>query len=241
MATKTKKTLIRAECKRPPKEIRDNHKLRTPWLKTKLAEINAQPGREAKVVGKGSYQEISVYKIEEVSGRVRYRGVCQFCGRSQVVKNNVIVLHGYKRPGDGYIFGECPGIGFEPLNVSDEKTQQWLQEAKIVESTARIVRGKAEEAEKAAYEAAKVETPDAAPRKLWNSWNKPTEEEKENYAKVYALWQERWPLTAAYYEARKAKVAADTSLWAAEENLRHFQYLIDSKILGKPLEQEIVV
>lgn len=52
-----------------------------------------------------------------------YQGTCQACFGGFVVKNVknrnklVTVLHGYERPGHGYIIGECPGRDEEPFEV----------------------------------------------------------------------------------------------------------------------------
>ena len=40
----------------------------------------------------------------------RYVGNCQVCeGDFKTTKGGLVALHGYKRPGDGYIRGRCPG------------------------------------------------------------------------------------------------------------------------------------
>jgi hypothetical protein len=61
-ATKTKRTKI-ADL-RPPREIRENTKARREWLAAQCAEMNAAPNTEAKIVGTGSYQSVSVYRVE---------------------------------------------------------------------------------------------------------------------------------------------------------------------------------
>lgn len=40
------------------------------------------------------------------------------------------VLHGYKRPGVGYIIGDCQGCGFAPFEVSCEQTKVFLAAVK---------------------------------------------------------------------------------------------------------------
>lgn len=58
-------------------------------------------------------------------------GACQACLRDFVVKDNPstlkqsIVLHGYERPGSGYIVGICPGTGVAPFELSCEYTKTW--------------------------------------------------------------------------------------------------------------------
>lgn len=45
------------------------------------------------------------------------RAECQICGREQATdKNGLLLHHGYKRPGWGFIQGDCFGVGFKPYN-----------------------------------------------------------------------------------------------------------------------------
>lgn len=55
-------------------------------------------------------------------------GTCQICFRSQKARSGLLVLHGYKRPGYGYIVGNCWGCGYAPFEVSCERTKQFLAE-----------------------------------------------------------------------------------------------------------------
>lgn len=58
-------------------------------------------------------------------------GTCQCCFRPQKVSKGggkLMSLHGYKRPGDGYIFGECRGQEHQPFEVSCERTKTYRQE-----------------------------------------------------------------------------------------------------------------
>lgn len=48
----------------------------------------------------------------------RHIGTCQICEAEQKLHNGCLVHHGYKRPGDGSIYGDCPGVGQEPYEVS---------------------------------------------------------------------------------------------------------------------------
>ena len=114
---------------RPPADIVANTKARRAWVEAKVAEINAQPNREAKSIGTGSYQCVAVYETKEVECRIQMRGTCQVCGGEQVVDNDGkgrIVLHGYDRPGDGFIRGQCPGRGELPAEVSIVVTSEWI-------------------------------------------------------------------------------------------------------------------
>ena len=60
--------------------------------------------------------------------RFRARGTCQACGRDQALRTTrklAIVLHGYERPGHGYIKGQCSGVDELPSELSCEATKRW--------------------------------------------------------------------------------------------------------------------
>lgn len=54
----------------------------------------------------------------------RFLGRCQYCGNEQKLVEGskpgtfALVLHGYKRPGTGSIHGNCPGVGYDPWEVT---------------------------------------------------------------------------------------------------------------------------
>jgi hypothetical protein len=50
--------------------------------------------------------------------RLAYVGECQICERTQKLRGKLLVLHGYRRPGWGWIEGECPGVGHLPYELS---------------------------------------------------------------------------------------------------------------------------
>jgi len=45
-------------------------------------------------------------------------GTCAICFHEQVVRGDQMVLHGYQRPGHGYIIGNCFGVGYKPYELS---------------------------------------------------------------------------------------------------------------------------
>lgn len=65
-------------------------------------------------------------------------GTCQVCFRihkaasqdDALDKPAVVALHGYHRPGDGYIVGDCPGSRAAPFEQSCEVTKQVLDRVK---------------------------------------------------------------------------------------------------------------
>lgn len=52
--------------------------------------------------------------------KTRTVGTCQICEREHKLLSGKVVHHGYQRPGDGEIHGDCFGVGFEPYEVSCE-------------------------------------------------------------------------------------------------------------------------
>ncbi len=44
---------------------------------------------------------------------------CQLCEGHFCTKNGLMVKHGYKRPGDGYLVGECGGSHHAPFPATD--------------------------------------------------------------------------------------------------------------------------
>lgn len=243
VATATKTKLRKLAGIMPPREIRDNTKARRQWLADKVAEINAQPNRIAKIVGNGSYQEVSVSEITQVEGRLRHRGACQFCGNSQVVDSKVLVLHGYKRPGDGYVYGRCPGAGLKPLNSSKVHTENWLAEYVMAVETATKRLADAEVAKTATYQAFNSSSESLtayAIKPKFRSWWRHTNEEKAAYEEAMKAWSVNFPLCAASIATNREFEAARQTKWAAEEGVRQFTYLLEAKIFGTKLTEEVV-
>lgn len=61
-----------------------------------------------------------------------YIGECQVCGHFQVVNGGHMVLHGYERPGCGYINGRCFGEEHVPFELSCEVAKDWLARLQTV-------------------------------------------------------------------------------------------------------------
>lgn len=242
VATKTRKTKV--ETLLPPREIREITKARREWLAAKMAEVNARPGFEAKIVGNGSYQSVSVYSVTEVAGRLRHRGHCQFCGNSQVVQDGVMVLHGYTRPGDGYIFNECPCVGRAPLEVSQVLTEDYLKDARgtLAMIEKKLAKAKADHsaALEAKYPRDKEVEPKGYSERPHGVRRLATEEEVKTYRAAVAAWAKRFPITNALESASHREAELNTSSWQARQQVQHFETLLARKLLGKDLIAEVV-
>jgi hypothetical protein len=59
----------------------------------------------------------------------RFVGNCQLCeGDQKLTTQNTMVHHGYKRPGDGEIHGDCPGVHVAPYEVSCEAIKAYVKD-----------------------------------------------------------------------------------------------------------------
>jgi hypothetical protein len=246
MATVTKKR--RVDSVSPPGEIREDTKKRRAWLAAKVAELELKPGISTRIVGQGSYQSITVYQDIEVAGRIRHRGICQYCGNSQVVQDGVMVLHGYQRPGDGRVYGECPGKGEKPLQHEKRLTVNWYEnnaelftKAKKVEEERRLAEADALHALYKDGEALERNAYQAQPKEPVATWRKqPTDEEKKEYQKAMNEWAKLFPLHHTYHLAQERYRAAREERWVYEKLTEHFKRLLDSNTYGQPLTEEFV-
>lgn len=57
----------------------------------------------------------------------RYMGNCQICEKDFKLLDGRTVHHGFTRPGDGYIHGDCFGVHAEPYEVSTACLQLYLE------------------------------------------------------------------------------------------------------------------
>lgn len=79
----------------------------------------------------------------ELDASKKYTGTCQACFGVQSTKNNAgalaMVHHGYRRPGVGYIIGDCAGVDHLPYELSCEQTKVWAGRVRefIATATAR--------------------------------------------------------------------------------------------------------
>lgn len=254
-ATKTKRTRIYPGNTRPPADIRDNTKARRAWLADALELVKAHPNLEAKIIGKGSYQEIAVWQLTEVEGRLRHRGHCQYCGHEQVVKGGVLVLHGYTRPGDGYIFNECPGINLPPLEINQISTVTWFNNAKEQAATAKQVlklcQKSYDDALHVVYGESSTDDGIGTDRRQFATRTRPrllkdafqrtsTIEQRQQFEREMEIWTKQHPEYAAYVKASAALEGAKQMKWHADSQVRHFETLLSYNYLGKPLREEVV-
>jgi len=63
----------------------------------------------------------------------RYIGWCPVCERDIKVRDDVLVHHGYQRPGVGYIIGDCVGVGVrDVLQATGQACRYALRPLRVV-------------------------------------------------------------------------------------------------------------
>jgi hypothetical protein len=114
----TQQGLPVVDAKRLKKSLRTYDLL--PWLKkdtSYLDQINALLGMEA--------HEPAAPRTRDNSGS------CGVCFQNVKLKQDRVVLHGYKRPGVGYVIGDCFGMNYPPFELSDEATKDYVAKVLI--------------------------------------------------------------------------------------------------------------
>jgi hypothetical protein len=125
MATTTRKRRI--DSLRPPQDIRENTQARRAWLAEQVAEISSQPNREARIVGTGSYQSVTVYAIDTITTPDQTRGHCQCCATDVAVDDaGRTAHHGYTRPGYGWQTRSCIGARHAAYELAHDKLDELL-------------------------------------------------------------------------------------------------------------------
>jgi len=237
IATRTKTKKIAESW--PPAEIREVTKPRRAWLAAETARVLETPNRSVKLVGVGSYQHLSVYEVTTVEGRVRHRGHCQCCGGLQVVEAGRMVLHGYERPGEGFIVGRCPGVNEPPMEISMTRTYAWKKSAEIVvaETMVEIERAKATlVAARAVWAEAGYPSGELKPRRP----SRETAETVAAWTAAHAAWEAANPIHAAIARAEAEETRLEHLRWIYTQQVRHYEFWIAENPLGQPLVEEVV-
>jgi hypothetical protein len=89
----------------------------------KLFKVLASLVRESKKNRKTA-EKLAAIEAE----RGHREGYCSVCYGSFIADHaDGVVMHGYTRPGDGCIYGSCPGVGFPCLEVSPDGAVNYLE------------------------------------------------------------------------------------------------------------------
>jgi hypothetical protein len=89
-------------------------------------------GLKAKVIkGRKPNPDVVAKKAAVAASRVGRDGECQICQHRQILDSRgKLVLHGYERPGRGYIVGDCFGVGHPPWEVACDRLAEWIEQLK---------------------------------------------------------------------------------------------------------------
>ena len=97
------------------------HKMSSPSLWTWLYKTHPEISAQAKSMTDGS-GDLETHKKQQEASRKGFAagnyGHCAVCDSPQKIRSGRMVLHGYARPGTGYIVGACLGVGFPPYELS---------------------------------------------------------------------------------------------------------------------------
>ena len=87
---------------------------------------------KSKVIkGRKPNPDVVTRKAAVAASRVGRDGECQICQHRQILDSRGnLVLHGYQRPGHGYIVGDCFGVGHPPWEVSSDALATWIERLK---------------------------------------------------------------------------------------------------------------
>lgn len=97
-------------------------------------------------------QAASMRKSDERETATRYVGNCQYCCGDQKLHNETMVHHGYRRPGDGVIHGDCPAVGEPPYELSCEFTKKLVAGLRIQLGNMQNYLGRVQRAEVTHFE-----------------------------------------------------------------------------------------
>ena len=105
---------------------------------------------KSKVIkGRKPNPNVVAKKAAVAASRVGRDGECQICQRRHILDSRGnLVLHGYQRPGHGYIVGDCFGVGHPPWEVSSDALATWIE----------LLKKRSEKAEEDAVKASKLTT-----------------------------------------------------------------------------------
>lgn len=67
--------------------------------------------------------------------KTRYIGTCPICESEYRLHKGKLVHHGYRRPGDGMIHGDCFCVYFEPYEVSDRGCRLYKTNAEAIKAS----------------------------------------------------------------------------------------------------------
>jgi hypothetical protein len=121
----------------------DPRKMKAPAMWTWLYKKHPGLPEQAKAVaeGGGLHEKKKAEQAKRKGFDPGTWGHCPVCDRAQKIRKNKMVLHGYERPGFGYIRGSCLGVKEPPYELSkegcDNAARLYAENAKVLTAQAR--------------------------------------------------------------------------------------------------------
>ena len=118
-------------------DIEDNGKTPPAGVWTWLYKKGIDKKAAEWMAGSGQNEKDAKKKALKNYSENEYLGTCGVCGNVQKLKGRNLVLHGYQRPGFGWINGKCFGVGYEPWELSSKAAEDYIKALASKEKTTR--------------------------------------------------------------------------------------------------------
>ncbi|HSX23244.1 MAG TPA: hypothetical protein VLE97_10775 [Gaiellaceae bacterium] len=123
-----------------------DHEVREFFAATQPIAVMIADLKSKVVKGRKPNPDVIAKKAAVAASRLGRDGECQICQRRHILDSRGnLVLHGYQRPGHGYIVGDCFGVGHPPWEVSSDALAEWIellkkQSAEATQDAARVAK-----------------------------------------------------------------------------------------------------
>ena len=108
-----------------------DHDVREFFAATRPIAVMIADLKSKVIKGRKPNPDVIAKKAAVAASRVGRDGECQICQRRHILDSRGnLVLHGYQRPGHGYIVGDCFGVGHPPWEVSSDALATWIEQLK---------------------------------------------------------------------------------------------------------------
>lgn len=105
-----------------------DHDVRAFFAATQPIAVMIADLKSKVIKGRKPNPAVIAKKAAVAASRVGRDGECQICQHRQILDSRGnLVLHGYQRPGHGYIVGDCFGVGHPPWEVSSDALAEWIE------------------------------------------------------------------------------------------------------------------
>ena len=99
----------------------------SPSLWTRLYKTDIDKKAQAYIDSEGIVAKDAQKKAMKGYGENDSIGTCGICHNIQKLRKDELVLHGYTRPGYGWIQGSCFGVGYKAWEISSEAVEAYIK------------------------------------------------------------------------------------------------------------------